>query len=164
MGQLTGAIIANETVGLYAAIDSTDAALVQAVTKVKPKYTFSVAVAIAAGGALEAPVGIAEANMAITSFKYLPGATLTADNTSYATFTLEQATAAGTITSMGATTTKTTASSGTGDWTKAVPVSLTVTAASSVVPSGSSLLVKVAQTAGGVAIPQGTFVIDGVYT
>lgn len=164
MSTLTGADIASEVPGLFAAKDAADANLTQKILKVRPKYNYSIAVAIAANGALEAGAARAEADAAVTHFEYYPGANLTASSTVNATITLERATAAGVITSMGVTTTKPTAQSGTGNWTKGIPVALNITAASAFVSAGDMLLIKVAQTSTGTAIPQGAFSIDGVYT
>lgn len=156
---LTGADIAAEVPGLFAALTAADATKTQVVLKVKPKYQWSQSVAIAANGALESPIGAAELDCNITSAVFYPGATSAANSTNFASLTLEQSTPLGVITAMGAAIT--TASTAI---TKAVPRALSLTPASCFVPQGNQIVFAVAQTASGVAVGPGTLIVDGVYT
>ncbi len=156
---LTGAIIAAEAPYLYSAQTAADATLVNVITKTVPSYRYNQSAAFAtSGGTLEVPICIAEANMAITSASIVSGATTAANSSTYATFTLEQSDPAGTITAVGAGTDTTGVA-----LTKCVPRALSITPASSVVPVGNQIVLKVANTLGATVGPF-TLIVNGVYT
>lgn len=118
----------------------------------------------AAGVTFETPIDQVNSNLNaginVTNAKYLPSAPLTAASTNYCTLTLEQATPAGVVTVIGSAKTQ---PAGTGNWTAQVPVPLTITSLSAYVPAGNTLIFKMAQNVSGVAVPQGSFIVDGVY-
>lgn len=97
----------------------------------------------------------------VTNAVYIPGGTLTANDTNYITMTLEQATPLGVITSIGSFTTQITG--GSGNWTAQVPVNFSITAANANILPGNSVLIKLTQTGTGVAIPVGALIVNGVF-
>jgi hypothetical protein len=96
----------------------------------------------------------------VTAVKYMPiSGNLTANDTNYATMTLETDDGAGGSDTVIATAT-TTITGGTGNWTAGTFVSLTLTAttANRIVDGSSSskaLIFKIAKTAAGVVVPTG---------
>ncbi len=88
----------------------------------------------------------------VTSVTILPDGTVTANDTNYATITLEREDgAAGGKETVAVITTKITG--GSGDWAAGVPVTLTITSANRFIDPDAVLSMKIAKAASGVAIP-----------
>ena len=160
---LTGATVTEETTGLYSAQDSTDEATIKAATKANPKYTCVIPHIAADEAAVNTlyPIGVAELPMVVTSAVFYPGFTSAANSTNYTTLQLQQSTQAGSFTNLGAA-----ISTASTALTKAIPRSLSLTAASCIVPAGNILMfaVDAATNGTGVATGAGILVVNGIYT
>lgn len=99
----------------------------------------------------------------ITGVKFIPGAALTSDNTSYVSMQLVYNNGNGGSDTIVATanSTNTGATLGTGDWVAGVAEALTVSSAS--IPSGSQVQVKFLKYGSGVNVPAGTAVVKGTW-
>lgn len=95
----------------------------------------------------------------ITAIAYVPDATLTASDTTYATLTVAQRNAAGASvnSSFAVVTTKTGASGGSGNWSAFTPVALAL--AGSAMSAGDILTIAIAKASTGVVVPAGQLVI-----
>lgn len=95
----------------------------------------------------------ADRAVTISAVHYLPDASLTSNNTNYATLTVStEDGAGGAVGTAASQTTKTTG--GSGSWTAGTPVALTLGAAISLT-AGQVLKVAIAKTAAGVVVPAG---------
>ena len=92
-------------------------------------------------------------NVTIVAVDICPHATLTANDTNYATLSLTKSDgAAGSATAVATQTTKTAVSGGTGDWAADTYVALTVSAANADVDDGQMLLFEKVAAASGVSV------------
>ena len=103
----------------------------------------------------------AASGIVVTKCSILPEAALTSSNTDYATFELNQRTAGGTAVVVGSLTTKTTAASGSGDWTALVPLTVSITDGVTVA-NGDTLTIKESKAGGGVAAAARQFQLEYV--
>jgi len=97
----------------------------------------------------------------VVGVSYTPGASLTSNDTSYATLTVKKRTAAGADGGVvGTIATKTAAGGGSGDWTAFVPVAGTLNTDPTVLElaPGDSLTVSIAKASSGVAVPAGVLI------
>jgi hypothetical protein len=101
----------------------------------------------------------------ITGVKFIPGAALTSDNTSYVSVQLVYNNGNGGSDTIVATanSTNTGATLGTGDWVANVGEALTITDANASIPSGSQVQVKFLKYGSGVNVPAGTAVVKGTW-
>jgi hypothetical protein len=98
----------------------------------------------------------------VDAVKYVPGASLTADNTNLATLELVYNNGnGGSDTVIATVNTAATAGGGTGNWTADIGVAVTVTAANSVVPAGSQIQLNIAKSGAAVIVPAGTLIVKG---
>jgi hypothetical protein len=94
----------------------------------------------------------------VTGVRFIPEASLTADNTNFKTITVSRCSAVdGTVDATAAS--LTTEITGSGNWTAGVPVTLTLGAGVSLT-AGQMIGFAITKTGTGVVIPAGTFQID----
>ena len=99
----------------------------------------------------------------VTSVAFVPGASLTSDNTSYVSMRLVYNNGNGgsdTIVAQ-ANSSNSGAALGTGNWTADIAEALTITAANAVIPSGSQVQVRFLKFGSGVNVPAGSVVVKG---
>lgn len=157
MGQLTGSKVVAAVRGLLSALDSTDDDLVKNLL-LREKIEAHVTDGGTAGTAQTETfiwrndTGV---DMYVYSARFCTPVAVTANDTTYATFTLAKRDSAGANSAtVGSMTTQITG--GSGNVTAFLPVSLTLTAANRVVPAGSVLTIAVAKASTGVAIAAAT--------
>lgn len=98
----------------------------------------------------------------VDAVKYVPHATLTADNTNLATLALVANNGnGGADTTIATINTAATAGGGSGNWSADVGVALTVTAANAVVTSGSQLQLRITKGGAAVVVPAGSLILKG---
>lgn len=109
----------------------------------------------AAGTAYEWPFfsNLGSASLQVTAVRIVPFAALTAHDTNYKTVSLFRRLAAAAAVSVAAVTTKITG--GTGDWVALTPIAVTLsaTAANTIVAPGEDLSLSLVHAASGVAVP-----------
>ncbi len=100
----------------------------------------------------------------VDAVRYVPHVALTSSNTDNATLELVYNNGnGGSDTVIATINTATTAGGGSGNWTADIGVALAITAANSVVPSGSQLQLNVAKSGAAVIVPAGSLIMKGTY-
>ncbi len=100
----------------------------------------------------------------VDAVTYVPHAALTADNTNLATLELGYNNGnGGSDTGIATINTAATAGGGSGNWTADIGVALTITAANSVVPSGSQVQWNLTKGGAAVVVPAGSLIMKGTY-
>lgn len=99
--------------------------------------------------------------LVVKSVEFIPDATLTANDATYASIVVQRRNADGSgAVTVASVSTKTSASGGSGNWAAFAAVSLALTAANLVLAAGQVLTVEITKASTGVVVPAGKLVVD----